>query len=343
MDLPTRSVVPQIIKSPLISNSGDANGCETLVILVKPPKYSIIIVNFNGGPLIMKCLDSVFQHTSDFELILVDNNSTDQSAAEAIRRYPQITLLKNQRNLGFAAANNVGIGKSRGSWIVLLNPDTIATNGWVESLGRCSAVSEIGIAGPKLLRMDGRTIDSTGIVFNFKSGLSYDRGSGETDLGQFDKPESVSCLSFACAAIRREVIDTVGLLDEKMVLYFDDIDYCVRALIAGWRVMYCPNSVVLHARGGVTPKSFTRAQRQAVAFRLRIMLKCYNLHNAMRYGFLRIANDVVSSIAGLKNNDFEYFRGYLRSPFWNLLNIPIGERKRVQSSRRIPDHAFFSA
>jgi GT2 family glycosyltransferase len=305
------------------------------------PRYSIIVVNFNGGTLIMKCLESVFQHTSDFELILVDNDSTDQSAQEAIRRFPQITLLENDRNMGFAAANNVGIRRSRASWIVLLNPDTIVTSNWLVDLEKCATSPGIGIVGPKLMRLDRRTIDSAGLVFNFRTGLSYDRGSGETDMGQFDAVEVVPCLSFATAIIKREVIQMIGLLDEKMVLYFDDIDYCVRARIAGWKALYCPDSVVLHARGGVTHRSSTRAQRQAVAFRLRIMVKCYGPQNAVKYGFLRIARDFISAVAGLKNSDFEYFRGYVRSPFWNLLNIPIAERRLVQSTRKVPDHVLF--
>jgi GT2 family glycosyltransferase len=290
----------------------------------------------------MKCLDSVFQLTSNFELILVDNNSTDQSPVEAINRFPQIKLLKNDRNLGFAAANNRGIKISLGYWVVLLNPDTVVTSHWLENLESCGVSSQVGIVGPKLLRLDGRTIDSAGLMFDFKTGLSYDRESGKPDVGQFDEVKIVPCVSFATVAIRREVLDTVGLLDEKMFLYFDDIDYSTRARIAGWRVLYCPNSVVLHARGGITPKSSNRAQRQAVAFRLRIMLKCYSPQNIMKYGLLRTFHDIISALAGLKNNDFEYFRGYLRSPFWNILNFPVVERRLVQTTRKVPDSAFFS-
>jgi len=306
------------------------------------PRYSIIVVNFNGGEFIIKCLESVFEHTSDFELVLVDNNSTDQSDLHAIRQFPEITLLKNDRNVGFAAANNLGIRRSRGRLIVLLNPDTEVTRYWLERLETCGFPPGIGIVGPKLIRVDGRTIDSTGLIFDFKTGLSYDRGSGEIDVGQFEAIEAVPCISFAAAVIKREVIDAIGVLDEKMILYFDDIDYCIRARIAGWKVVYCPNSIIFHARGGVTPNSSGRVQRQAVAYRLRIMLKCYNAQNILKYGLSRIAHDILSALAGLKNNDFEYFRGYLRSPFWNILNIPIAERRVIQGSRKIPDNLLFS-
>jgi GT2 family glycosyltransferase len=305
------------------------------------PKYSIIIVNFNGGTMLAKCLDSVFQHTADFELVLVDNNSTDQSSEEALVRFPTITLVKNARNVGFAKANNVGIMKAKGDWKVLLNPDTIVTSHWLVRLIECATSPRLGLVGPKLVRLDKRTIDSTGLMFNPKSGLSYDRGSGEADEKQFDRAEPVPCCSFACVAIRGEVIQTVGLLDERMVLYFDDIDYCIRARVAGWEVWYCPTSVVLHSRGGVTPKSSIRLQRQAVAYRLRIMLKCYDRRNAIKYGLARIIRDVLSAMAGVKNNDVEYFLGYLRSPLWNLLNLPIQERRVVQSGRKATDEILF--
>jgi GT2 family glycosyltransferase len=307
------------------------------------PKCSIIIVNYNGGNLVLGCLESVFQHTSDFELILVDNNSTDQSALQAICRFPQITLLKNERNIGFAAANNVGIRNARAGWIVLLNPDTVVMRNWLEELVKCGASSKIGIIGPKLVRSDRRTIDSAGLIFNFKTGLSYDRGSGETDVGQFDTAQLVPCLSFACAAIKREVVETIGLLDERMFLYFDDIDYCVRARIAGWKVLYCPKSVVLHSRGGVTPGSNKEARNRAAAYRLRIMWKCYSRKNAIKYGLARIARDVMSMAAGIKNHDFQYFLGYLLSPIWNAMNPPIFERKLVQSSRRVSDESVFQS
>lgn len=311
-------------------------------VMQKVPKYSIIIVNYNGGTQVLKCLESVFQHTTDFELILVDNNSTDQSASQAKNRFPQIVMIKNDRNLGFAKANNVGLGSSRGYWIVLLNPDTVVTSGWLDNLALCGASSEIGIVGPKLVRLDGRTIDSAGLFFNAKTGLSYDRGAGMTDSGQFDTAEIVPCLSFACAAIKREVIDKIGALDGKMVLYFDDIDYCIRSRLAGWNVMYCPKSVVFHARGGVTPSSFTRVQSRAVAYRLRIMLKCYSSRNAIKYGISRVARDIMSMAAGVKNDDFEYFLGYFRSPVWNLVNIPLAERRLVQATRRVSDDVLFS-
>jgi len=289
----------------------------------------------------MKCLESVFQNTRDFELILVDNNSSDRSDVTATSRFPQITLLSNDRNQGFARANNLALRRARGDWIVLLNPDTVVTPDWLDHMiGTASLLAKVGIVTPKLLRMDGKTIDSTGHVFEFKTGYSNDRGSGEVDVGQYDEEEEVPSCCFACAAIRREVFGRIGLLDEKMILYFEDVDYCIRARIAGWRVLYSPRSLVFHFRGGTSSKSPPRWGQRAVAYRLRIMLKCYTGQNAMKYGAMRIFRDFVSMAAGIKNNDTGYFLTYFRSPAWNLLNFPFNERKLVQSTRTVSDEAL---
>src|SRR4029077_17769390 len=107
--------------------------------------------------------------------------------------------------------------------------------------------------------------------------------------------------------------------------------------MAGWRVVYCPRSVIYHSRGGVTPVSFIGVQRKAVAYRLRIMLKCYSPRNAILFGVARSLRDLVSTIAGIKNNDLAYSYGYFRSPFWNLFHFPVKERVLAQSRRRVSD------
>jgi len=280
----------------------------------------------------------VFSHTSNFELILVDNASSDGSFQTAIKLFPRISSIRNASNLGFAKANNLGIRASRGEWIVLLNPDTRVTNGWLEALTTCAGSRKnIGIVTPKLLRKDEKTIDSTGHSFDFRTALTGDRGAGEFDGGQYEDAEVIPSCSFACALIARQLFDEVGLLDERMIIYYEDLDLCLRGRIAGWRVLYCPQSVVYHSRGGLTPASFTLVQRKAVAYRLRIMLKCYDRKNAIMLGAARVIRDAVSSVAGIKNNDSAYAYGYFRSPFWNLLNLPIRERILAQYRRRVSD------
>jgi GT2 family glycosyltransferase len=300
--------------------------------------YSIIVVNHDGGSLLVECLNSVFRHTDNFELILVDNASSDGSFENAVKLFPRVTPVKNEANLGFAKANNVGIQVSQGEWIVLLNPDTTVTEGWLEALAACTREGKnVGIVTPKLLRKDKKTIDSAGQSFDFMTAITKDRGAGEFDQGQYEEMQDISSCSFACALIARRFFDEIGFLDERMIIYYEDVDLCLRGRIAGWRVLYCPRSVVYHSRGGLTPISFITTQRQAVAYRLRIILKCYDRRNAMLIGAARVVRDVISTVAGIKNNDSAYSYGYIRSPFWNLFHLPVKERILAQSRRRVSD------
>jgi GT2 family glycosyltransferase len=302
-----------------------------------------VIVNYNGGLKLVRCVESVVNSTRNFELIVVDNGSKDGSDSLIAQRFPKVNVVRNRENLGFAKASNIGIRMAIARWVVLLNPDTRVTSDWLDNLLKSAdAADMVGIVTPKLLRIDGRTIDSTGLLFDFKTGRSRDRGSGDLDVGQYDIEAQMPSCCFACVAIRRKVFEGIGLLDEKMVLYFEDLDYCLRARVAGWTVLYTPKSVVLHERGGVTPRSATRAQKWAIAYRLRIIIKCYGTRNAIKYGILRMIRDFVSSLAGVKNNDLEYFLGHLRSPFWNIMNLPVFERELVQSTRKVSDAELFS-
>ena len=298
--------------------------------------YSIIVVNFNGGSKLVECVESVFRFTSDFELILVDNSSADDSVARVATGFPEVIILRNAANIGFARANNVAIRKAKGRWIVLLNPDTKVTKNWLDNLVKCADSSDdIGMVQPKLLRMDGKTLDSAGHVFDFRTCFARDRGSGQIDGRQYDVAEEVEGCSFACTAIRREVISKIGLLDEKMLLFYDDTDFSIRARIAGWKLYYCPGSIVFHVRAGLTPlQNRALLHRRAIPYRLRMILKSYSLFNAIKYGTFSV---IVSMAAGLKNRSPEYLMRYARSPLWNLLHLPIRERRIVQSTRRIPD------
>ena len=305
----------------------------------KKVPFSIVVVNYNGGSKLLECVDSVFRFTSDFELILVDNASSDNSIEPIAHKFPQTVIVKNSENLGVAAANNVGFGIAKGRWIVMLNPDTKVTQNWLENLVNCALLSDhVGITTPKLLHMDGKTINSTGHIFNFRMGFARDRGSGEIDQGQYDIPQEIASCCFACVAIKREVVNKVGLLDEKMFMYYEDVDYSVRARVAGWKLMYCPGSLVFHHGAGLTPpRRLKSLLRQSTPYRLRIMLKSYNLRDAVTYGIISVLK---SMGAGARKGDLDYFLSYARSPIWNLLNLPVAERRIVQRTRQISDTAL---
>jgi len=154
--------------------------------------------------------------------------------------------------LGFAKANNLLIRKAQGEYIVLLNPDTWVTAGWLDELiATAESDSKIGIVQAKTLRPNG-LLDSTGHRYVFVYGVYMpgDRGAEEADRGQYDSRTELQTCTFAAVLIKRSVFETVGLLDERMYLYCEDMEFCLRAKRHGWRVVYCPKSVVYHVRHG---------------------------------------------------------------------------------------------
>lgn len=224
-------------------------------------KASIIIVTHNGlHENTMPCLESVFKTAAcaDYELIIVDNNSNDdtQNYLQQLSSHnPKIKLVLNKTNRGFSGGNNDGIRVSSGDYLVLLNNDTIVTVGWLERL--LSPLIEdkaIGMAGPvsnavgneQLIYTEGKTPEE--IV---KEGLIW------CSMSNGDRFES-DMLSFFCIAIRRDVIETIGLLDEDYGLgYFEDDDYCVRVKRAGYKMICAEDAFIYH--GGA--KSFNRMRK----------------------------------------------------------------------------------
>ena len=196
-------------------------------------KTSIIIVNYKVPELLKNCLLSIKDHTNDYEVLVHDNSPPNP-------------------NLGFAKANNLLIRKARGEYIVLLNPDTWVTEAWLDGLIETAESDDrIGIVQSKTLRPDG-LLDSTGHRYTFVYGVYMpgDRGALEIDNGQYDENTELKTCTFASVLIKRRVLETSGLLNEKMFLYCEDMEFCLRAARQGWRIVYCPKSVVYHVRHG---------------------------------------------------------------------------------------------
>lgn len=305
---------------------------------------SVVVVNYNGGELLSGCVESVRRCTRDYEIILIDNASTDNSLA-LISPGKDLRVFKLSSNLGFARANNIGVRASSGRYVVLLNSDTVVTRNWLDALvGQAEKDPWIGLVTPKLLKSSNPLLlDSTGHSCQYENAVCRDRGQGEADNGQYDDlAELVSC-SFACALIKKQVFLHIGLLDEKMFLYFEDFDFSLRARIAGWRVVYCPESVVYHARGGSTRSSRQRQLwSRARGYPLRIILKNYQTWPMLLYGSRRFVTEFAGIGAGAKNRDRDYAWGCAESILWNLTHFPARERVFVQRLRKVKDRVIFA-
>ena len=214
------------------------------------PHVSIIIVNYNGEHFLKDCLDSLHEQSyTDFEVILVDNNSADHSVEMIEREYPYIILIRNTANHGFARGSNEGIRAACGEYILTLNNDTRLDPSFVEEiLYRMESDSRIGICASKMLYPDGR-INSTGTCIS-RSGAAWDRGISEPDNGQYDRPGEVFGACAGAALYRKQMLDEIGLFDEDFFMYMEDVDLSFRARLAGWICMYVPSAIAYHHHGG---------------------------------------------------------------------------------------------
>lgn len=218
----------------------------------EPILASVVVVNFNGKHYLDRCLSSLMAQTyGPVEVILVDNHSSDGSVAHVRERYPKVKVIENEGNLGFAVANNIGIGTAKGELIATLNNDTEVAAGWLDELVKTMLSDErVGMCASKMLRMDDPTlIDSTGICVS-RSGACWDRGMFEKDRGQWDTPDEVFGPCAGAALYRKAMLDETGLFDDDFVSYMEDTDLAFRGRSAGWKCRYVPGAVVYHVHGG---------------------------------------------------------------------------------------------
>jgi GT2 family glycosyltransferase len=224
---------------------------------------SISIVNHNNHALLDGCLASVFKGTRnlEYEVIVVDNASGDGSAAMVREKYPDVILIENKEQLGFAANQNQGLRLAAGEFVVLLNNDTIVRPGAFENLVNFMRVNpRTGLAGPRLLNPDGSLqescyrIPTLGVLFwdaTFISSLfSRHPMFGGYKRWAHDAVREVPSISGACVAARKAAADEIGCLDERFYMYFEDHDWCLRFRRGGWKIHFVPDAEVVHYGGG---------------------------------------------------------------------------------------------
>jgi GT2 family glycosyltransferase len=249
----------------------------------------VAIVTFNSERYIERCLDAVLsQEGAHLDLVVVDNASTDNTRRILARHRSRLRLIRNERNLGFAAAQNQAIRCSAAPWILALNPDVLLTPDFTRGLiDSAEADPRLGTICGKLLSIGPGfsplaqpRIDSTGIYFT-PAMRHFDRGWGELDDGRYGHPEYVFGASAAAALYRRAMIDEISIhgefFDPDFFLYREDADVAWRAQLLGWRCLYTPSAIAYHVRT-VTPAS------------RRLVAPVVNMHSVKNRFLMRIKN-----------------------------------------------------
>ena len=212
------------------------------------PLVSIIILNYNAGNLLLNCVDSVFKSTyPNFEVLVVDNISTDNSHIICKEKFEKIHLIKNKENLGYCEGNNVGIRNADGEFIVILNPDTIVEPNWLNHLMSAYSKFGEGLYQPKFFSLNEKLVlQSTGNMLHI-FGFGFARDKGKADDEKIKSVEKINYASGTCLFTSKLVLDKVGLLDPFLFLYHDDLDLGWRAAQIGINSFYVPQSIIYHA------------------------------------------------------------------------------------------------
>ena len=216
--------------------------------MLKKPLVSIIILNYNAGELLINCVESVFQTKySNFEVIVVDNISSDNSHKKCKEKKEKIQLIENSKNFGYCEGNNSGIRKAKGEFIVILNPDTIVESNWLDEFFVAHSKYGDGLYQPKILSLyEKEVLQSTGNMIHL-FGFGFARDKGVKDKNQFKEIEKIGYASGTCLFTSSKVLDKIGLLDPFLFLYHDDLDLGWRAAQLGINSYFVPNVKILHA------------------------------------------------------------------------------------------------
>lgn len=229
-------------------------------------ELTISIVNWNTKTLLKNCLNSIFQNYTgnDFEVIVVDNNSNDESFEMLEECFPRVKKIKNKENLGFGKANNQAMAIGKGKYILVLNPDIVIKKGSIEKmLDFLEKNKEAGAVGAKLVNPDGtlqmkgfyRKFPSLPQILLFKTALYrifiHFPGivSRYWEYQDTNIPHEVDQIPGACISVKREVLEKIGGFDEDYFIWYEDVDWCFRMKKAGWKLYYLPDAEIAHFGG----------------------------------------------------------------------------------------------
>lgn len=237
------------------------------------PSVSVIIPTSNSKQLVIQCLYSIARAVyQNLEIIVVDNASSDGTSNLILERFPNVKILRSERNLGYAIGNNLGIRNSSGTYLILLNDDTLVDPHFISGLIEgMEAEPRAALGSCKIYGMRGKVLQYAG-GFMSKTGYPIMRGCWEEDKGQYDRLEEVEWASGACMVIRRKYLEEIGLFDESFRFYYEDTDLSFRARKAGYKVLYIPMASIKHY-GSATTSRHRRYQVFSTTNRFRFLLR----------------------------------------------------------------------
>lgn len=300
------------------------------------PTISAVIPNWNGLEFLKVVLPSLKAQTfQDFEVIVVDNGSEDQSVTYLEKQWPDVRIVRLSENQGFAGAINHGLKAAGGELLAVLNNDLELAPDWLARMRAAAAEHpDCGMFGGKLLQYDDRAvIDGTGETLSWFA-TTLKRGHGERDTGQYDTPGYVFSPNAAAIVYRRSMLDRIGTFDADFFAYIEDSDLHLRAQLAGFKAWYDPGAVGYHMGGktsGRLPKRFLFTWHRN---RVWLVLKNFPISRILRHLPGLVFANAKTLLGGIKHRELgTVLRAW--SAAWLALPAVLRKRRRIQRTKRV--------
>ena len=312
------------------------------------PKVSVIIPHWNGIEIISECLDSLAKTQFDsYEVIVSDNASTDGSQKWLKENHPEVRLLENSKNYGYAGGCNRGSEIARGTFLLFLNNDTIQDLSWLEHLvKRIEINNEIAAVQPKILNyFNNEIFDYAGGSGGHMDLLCYPFARGrlfleqEKDKGQYDNAAQCFWTSGTAMLVRKELFIKAGKFDETFFAHMEEIDLCWRFHAMGYQIWAEPLSTVYHKNAVSLPMHSHRKYYLNHRNSLLMLLSNYSILNALYIGTVRFMLEFIAVVYSILKLNLNQAFGIIRSLFWILLHpvTIINRRNHFKKLRKIKD------
>ncbi|MBE0649585.1 MAG: glycosyltransferase family 2 protein [Bacteroidales bacterium] len=305
-------------------------------------KTAVVILNFNGKDFLKKFLPVVLKNSSEAKVIVADNGSTDDSVSMMKSEFPEVLLLHQDKNLGFAGGYNWALDQIDAEYYVLLNSDVEVTNGWLNPLIQfMDSDRKIAACQPKILAYDDKSnFEYAGASGGFIDKLGYPFCRGrifdtlEKDEGQYETANEVFWATGACLMVRASVYHQLGGLDADFFAHMEEIDFCWRAKNSGYKIMVQPASMIFHVGGGTLPKS--SPQKTYLNFRNNFMLLYKNLpsNQLNKVLLIRLLMDGLAGIKFLLQGSFGDIVAIIKAHFYFYGHLNTLRNKRSKLTQR---------
>ncbi len=302
----------------------------------KQPLVSIIIVNYNGKKYLEECINSILDGTyKNFEIIVVDNNSSDGSPELVKSKFPTVTLIKEKYNHGFTGGNNIGFEYSRGEYVILLNNDTKVEKNYIKNFIQVfDEFPKCGVAQSKIVLYDNPEIlDCAGSFWTDITLLYHFGFLKNSNLKKFNEPFKIFSAKGASMIIKREVILQVGLFDKDFWHYYEETDFCHRAINAGYEVYYYPKALCFHkigiSRGELNQEDkilFSNTKNKFFSF-----IKNFDFPSVLWVLIKHFVSLHFYIIMLLINGKFKESGTIYKAIFWNIKNLSFILKKRNEN------------